>query len=97
MIRFYSNNNRKLLAAIHKLNKLQGKLNELSDQDIIMEYVIEKQQQNDFHLVSSIDENRCKTLICRICGDDKFIAGQKEYFTSLKCTTCNYEVGIHEG
>ena len=97
MTRFYSNNNRKLLAAIHKINKLQGKVNELSDLGIMMEYVIEKRQRNDFHLVSSIDESRCKTLVCRICGDDKFIVGQKEYYTALRCTNCNYDLGIHEG
>ena len=84
MIKFNSNNNRDLLAKIHKLNNLEAKLNEIDDQDIMMEYVIETQQRKDFHLVSSINETRCKTLVCRICGDDKFFCWSKRILYSPK-------------
>lgn len=97
MLKFYSNNNRDLLTDIHKLNNIQSVESEFTDQAVIMEYVIEKRQQKNFHLVKSQDEGCCETLVCKLCENDQFIIGQKEYFTALKCVNCNYEIGIHEG
>lgn len=97
MIKFYSNNNRKLLSSIHKLNKLQSDEADFNDEGVIMEYVVEKKQQKDFHLVSEPEESSCETLYCRLCGTNSFVIGQKEFFTALKCEKCGYEVSIHEG
>jgi hypothetical protein len=97
MIKFFSNNNPGLLKAIHKLNSLQKDIADFTDQDVIMEYVIEKKHRDEFHLVSDEIEKRCATIVCRLCGNDQFVIGQKEYFTAIKCTRCKYELGIHEG
>lgn len=97
MLKFYSNNNRDLLAKIHSLNKLPSNESTFSDDDVIMEFVIEKQQRKEFHLISDATETSCETLICRLCGNEHFKIGQKEFFTALKCDSCGYEVGIHEG
>lgn len=97
MIKFYSNNNRKLLSSIHKLNRLPGDEVDFNDQGVIMEYVVDKKQQNDFHLVSEPHESSCETLCCRLCGTNSFVIGQKEFFSALKCENCGYEVSIHEG
>lgn len=97
MIKFFSNNDPGLLASIHKLNNPQKEFTDFADQDVMMEFVVEKKQRDDFHLVSDENETRCATIVCRLCGDDQFIVGQKEYYTALKCVRCNYELGIHEG
>jgi len=97
MKEFYSNNNQELLTTIHKLNAIEGKLVDFSDDDVIMEYVIEKKQRDDFHIKQDPEQKCCSTLVCRICGNDKFTVGQKEYFTAMSCENCGYQVGIHEG
>lgn len=97
MKKFYSDNNRELLASIHKLNKIKGKVNDFNDDDVIMEYVIEKKQQDDFHIVQSQEQSCCSTLVCRLCHSKRFTVGQKEYFTAIRCENCGYQVGIHEG
>jgi hypothetical protein len=97
MNQFYSNNNKKLLASIHKLNCMLGALDEFTDQDVVMEYVLVKEAKGDFHISRGIKDEKCSTLVCRICGNDKLIVGQIPFFTSAKCDTCNFEIGIHEG
>lgn len=97
MSNFYSNNNRKLLASIHKLNCVLSDVADFKDEDVIMEYVVEKQHRNEFHLERGMIDEECATLSCRICNSDQLIVGQKRYFTAIKCGRCGYELGIHEG
>ena len=97
MLQFYSDNNRDLLASIHKLNCILDSLENFNDEDVIMEYVIEKQQRDDFHLLRGMRESSCATLVCRICGSDKLIVGQEKFFTAVKCDECGYELAVHEG
>ena len=97
MNQFYSNNNSKLLASIHKLNCILDDVENFTDEDVIMEYVLAKESKNDFHVNRGMNNERCSTLVCRICGDDKLIVGQIPFFTEVKCNTCGYEIGVHEG
>lgn len=51
---------------------------------------------NDFLMRGS----HCKTLgtlICRICGSNKWIVGKASYFTAVKCSNCDYECCVHDG
>lgn len=93
---FYSNNNQSLLKDLHKNNNLKIEVEQFSDQNVIAEFVIEKKKRNDFHLERS-PQSGISTMICKICGNDKFIVGQAEFFTAIKCDECGYELGIHEG
>ena len=97
MGQFYSKDNKNLLASIHKLNCVLTQVEGFKDSEVVLEYVIEKQQRDDFHLKRGADQHGCSTLVCRLCGNDKFIVGQSQYFTALKCDRCGFEVGIHEG
>lgn len=97
MEQFYSNNNSKLLSAIHKLNCVLTEVEVFSDSDVILEYVIDKQDRHDFHLHKGLGNTECSTLVCRICNNDKLIVGQTVYFTAIRCDCCGYEVGVHEG
>jgi len=97
MGQFYSKDKKDLLASIHKLNCVLTDVEAFKDNEVVLEYVIERQQRNDFHLKRGADYSGCATLVCRLCGNDKFIVGQSHYFTALKCDQCGYEVGIHEG
>ena len=94
---FYSNNNKKLLAEIHKINCILDDVENFTDSNIIKEYVVEKKHRGDFHLDRGSQKGTCETLVCKVCGNDRFIVGQDAYFTAIKCTECGYEVGIHEG
>jgi hypothetical protein len=97
MNQFYSNNNRKLLASIHKLNCILDDVENFTDGDVVMEYVLEKKAKEDFQMKRGIREEKCETLVCRICGTDKLIVGQTAFFTAIRCDNCGYEIGIHEG
>lgn len=54
-------------------------------------------QRNDFHVKKSYDKETCATLVCNICGCDKFTVGQGSYFTAIKCDKCGWERCIHDG
>ena len=62
----------------------------LEEPDIITE------QRGDFSVGQSYTKDVCKTVICK-CGNDKFLVGQDDYFTALKCLECGIEGGIHDG
>ena len=97
MNKFRSNNNLKLLASIHKINCILGDVNDFKDEDVIMEYVLEKKAGDDFEMRMGIKDQKCATLVCKVCNSDRLIVGQAAFFTAVKCPTCKYEVGIHEG
>jgi len=59
---------------------------------------IKLKQRNDFKFKKqSYDKGYPKTIICKKCGNDKFIIGQGDYYTAIKCPNCGYEIEIHEG
>ena len=94
---FYSGNNPELLACIYKLNGLTCELINFTDKDVIMEFVLEKRGQEDFHFSRGIGKEKCRTLVCRLCHSEKLRVGQASFFTAVKCDSCGYEIGIHEG
>lgn len=94
---FYSKNDKSLLSKILKKNDLKKDLKQFDDQNVIAEFVTQKENRNDFHIDRSSYSGGISTLICKICGNDKFIVGQAEFFTAIKCDKCGYELGIHEG
>jgi hypothetical protein len=59
---------------------------------------IREAERGDFVFEKQVyDENFPKTIICRVCGSDKWIVGTGSYFTAIKCINCKYEVCIHDG
>lgn len=94
---FYSKNDKSLLSDILKKNDLKKDFEQFNDQNVIAEFVIQKEKRNDFHMDKSSYSGGISTLICKICGNDKFVVGQAEFFTAIKCDRCGYELGIHEG
>ena len=51
----------------------------------------------DFDIGQCYEEIPAKTLICKKCKSKKFIVGQGDYFTAIKCDKCNYEICVHAG
>lgn len=94
---FYSKNDKSLLSDILKKNDLKKDFEQFNDQNVIAEFVIQKEKRNDFNMDKSSYSGGISTLICKICGNDKFVVGQAEFFTAIKCDRCGYELGIHEG
>lgn len=94
---FYSGNTKSLLAAIREGNKIKKDVQQFDDRNVIAEFVINQESRKDFHLERNSDSEGISTLVCKICGNDKFIVGQADFFTAIKCDTCGYELGIHEG
>ena len=71
-----------------KMIKKQG-------EDNIEEYC--ELKEGDFEIGQCYEETPAKTLICKKCKSKKFIVGQGNYFTAIKCEKCEYEICIHEG
>ncbi len=97
MSQFYSGDNKSLLNKITDKNQLNLKEDSLDDDHVIAEFVVEMKNRNDFKIDRGSQSAGIKTLICKICNSDRFIVGQAEYFTAVKCIECGYELGIHEG
>ena len=76
MNQFYSNNNKKLLASIHKLNCMLDDVEKFSDVDVVMEDVLVREAKGDFQIERGIKDQKCSTLVCRVCGNDKLLVGQ---------------------
>lgn len=60
------------------------------------EEFIETKQDHLFH-IGQYNQGLAKTVYCKHCGGKEFNVGQEYYFTAIRCTTCEYEVCIHEG
>ena len=97
MSKFYSDNNWELLRAIVETNKLQRDIELFSDSNVIAEFVVAKENRDDFKLKWGPGKKGISTLVCKLCGNDSFTVGQGEYFTAIKCNSCGYQAGIHEG
>lgn len=56
-------------------------------------------ERNDgiFTTGPSGDDIPCSTCYCKRCGGNTFYVGKGDWFTSVKCVTCNYEICVHEG
>jgi hypothetical protein len=73
-------------------------LAKLSDDEdhVDINNVVETRANNSFHVNYVMHYGRCKELFCKICGGNTFNIGRSEYMTALRCTTCLYEIIIHE-
>jgi len=58
--------------------------------------LIEWKRDKLFHVGSS-KKDIAVTAHCKKCGGKEFNVGSADYWTGIKCTTCGYEVCIHEG
>lgn len=94
---FYSGDNVKILKLIEEKNKLKEEIKLASDSNVVAEFVLSKQEKNDFKMKRGHQSDKIESLTCKLCGNTKFIVGQAEFFTVIKCDECGYEVGIHEG
>ena len=56
-------------------------------------------KRGDFKIHQCYTKNSdcTETIVCKKCGGDKFIVGQDDYFTAIKCPNCEWEECIHEG
>lgn len=50
-----------------------------------------------FHIGQSYDKEPAKALKCTQCGGNQFYVGTGHCFTAIKCTTCEWEMCIHDG
>ena len=62
-----------------------------------IEFGLKAVDRGDFHIGQCYENTPAKTLICSVCGNDRFIVGQGSYFTAIKCDKCEYEICIHDG
>ena len=73
-----------------------------ADREDFLEYRVEGilmglEKREEFIVKQGYEEERTKTIVCKICGADNFKVGQGGYFTAIKCLTCEWEICIHEG
>lgn len=59
--------------------------------------VIATSDETPFHVGQSYASKPVAKLTCKQCGGDQFQVGSEEYFTAIRCPTCKWETGIHEG
>jgi len=50
-----------------------------------------------FHIGRYSQPGLARTLICAICGHDKFYVGSDSWWTGVKCVNCESEYCVHEG
>lgn len=50
-----------------------------------------------FHIGQCYEDTAAKVLQCLHCGGRDFNVGQGNYFTAIRCKTCEWEVCIHDG
>ena len=62
-----------------------------------IEFELQETERGDFHIGQCYDNTPAKTLICSVCGNDRFIVGKGSYFIAIKCDKCEYETCIHDG
>ena len=53
--------------------------------------------RGDFHIGQSYSNKPNKTIICKNCGNDKFLVGKGSYHTAIKCINCQWELCINDG
>lgn len=71
---------------------------EHDDWDIDYNYeVLKDAEVNDFHVGQSYEKEPAKKQVCAFCGGDKFELAQGNYYTAVRCPTCQYEYRVHEG
>jgi hypothetical protein len=59
--------------------------------------VIELSEDDEFEIGQGYSDESDRKLICKICGCERWIVGQGDYHTSIKCPNCKYEICIHNG
>ena len=60
--------------------------------------VIREEKRGDFEYVKDLhDGDFPETLVCLKCGYDRWIVGQSDCLTVVKCPICKYESEIHKG
>lgn len=57
----------------------------------------ESESRGDFHVGQNYTDAPCKTYFCLGCGSDKFLVGDDDYCTAIKCPSCGWECVIHNG
>jgi hypothetical protein len=61
------------------------------------EEVIEFSQEDEFSIGQCYSKVPDAKLVCKKCKGDRWIVGQGEYHTSIKCPNCLYEITIASG
>ena len=72
------------------------KLNE-DYQEPSFEDVIELVDDDAFQIGQGYANIPDKKMVCIKCGSDKWIVGQGDWHTAIKCPNCKYEICIHNG
>jgi hypothetical protein len=72
---------------------LKKDMYKIEDED----FTVQKPERKDFTIGQSYEVYAATTIICKNCGGDKFIVGQGDFYTAIKCPACNLEMCIHDG
>ncbi len=64
------------------------------DMDEVLEEIPD---DNTFVIGQGYEERPAKTIRCKNCKGTDFNVGQGSYYTAIRCTTCEWQVCIHEG
>ncbi len=65
--------------------------------DDTRESLLEKVDEPKFHIGQVYTDGPAKALRCLVCGGNKFYVGRDEWYTAVKCVTCEWELCIHDG
>lgn len=56
-----------------------------------------KIEDKPFHIGQSYTNKPARRLACIECGATSFEVGMDDWFTAIRCTSCGWEVCIHNG
>lgn len=56
-----------------------------------------KPDDETFSIGQCYDKEAATTLCCRKCKSTEFNVGAGSYYTAVKCTSCDWQLCIHDG
>ena len=65
-----------------------------NNDDILLEFDLDAPP---FHIGQSYDEKKAQQIKCHKCGCTEFNVAQGNYYTAIRCSSCEWECCIHEG
>lgn len=76
--------------------KERGVFESLYSSDID-DYIEVEKTPTLFHIGQDYEKEPASKTICKLCRGSEFNVGQGSWYTAIRCTTCKWEVCIHNG
>jgi hypothetical protein len=50
-----------------------------------------------FHIGQSYEKEKARQIRCKQCGGEDFNIAMGNWYIAIKCTRCQWELGVHDG